>query len=281
MAASSLRSGADGDADLDNETIKSDRDAQSIDPCTGFIIEAVSTITTPSLDSQMGFNEMTPRISIGDPNEAMKKDKRVPDLKVLKYKYRRGDTRSNTTGKDIDESVYYDPDEKVGSDSDGDSDDNKRRRRVGSHDENGEGVEDPSDAIENTHHDNEDIDDHEDADDNESAPVKASAPVQAQRAAMIIMPSSPTTKKSFKMDTKSGDEGEEETNEELSEDALRQQKYRETPADVVVVALAMISTHVDLSSDSKEMAMKWLGVWDDASANYRALRTKGNNISGM
>lgn len=73
-------------------------DIQSIDPITGMVIEAVSTVTTPSIDYDNGFVEVTPRVDIGEEDteepDAAETRRRNAALK----RYMKGDPPSNITG---------------------------------------------------------------------------------------------------------------------------------------------------------------------------------------
>ena len=54
----------DGDEEDDGG---GDGDAASVDPLTGVEVEAVSTITQPSIDLEGTYHDPTPRVNVGDP----------------------------------------------------------------------------------------------------------------------------------------------------------------------------------------------------------------------
>lgn len=58
-------------------------------------------------------------------------------------------------------------------------------------------------------------------------------------------------------------------------------RYLVKPPDAVIIALAMMSSHIELSSREIEMAKRWLGLWDDNSLEFRLLKKKGIEMSGL
>lgn len=53
------------------------------------------------------------------------------------------------------------------------------------------------------------------------------------------------------------------------------------PKDVVILCFAMVSGHGDLEPIEKEIANKWLHIWDDGSRRYRKLVQRGISIGGL
>lgn len=53
------------------------------------------------------------------------------------------------------------------------------------------------------------------------------------------------------------------------------------PKDVIILCFAMVSGHGDLEPFEKEMANKWLHIWDDGSRRYRCLVLRGMSIGGL
>lgn len=53
------------------------------------------------------------------------------------------------------------------------------------------------------------------------------------------------------------------------------------PKDVVILCFAMVSGHGDLEPIEKEIANKWLHIWDDGSRRYRRLVQRGISIGGL
>lgn len=53
------------------------------------------------------------------------------------------------------------------------------------------------------------------------------------------------------------------------------------PSDTVILCFAMVSGHGDLEPHEKELANKWLHIWDDGSRRYRMLIKQGVNIAGL
>lgn len=68
--------------------------------------------------------------------------------------------------------------------------------------------------------------------------------------------------------------------EELGED-LYEVRYMMRPRDPVVLFCAMASAHGDLQDREREMAGKWIGIWDDASSRYKRLIVVGKGLSGL
>lgn len=53
------------------------------------------------------------------------------------------------------------------------------------------------------------------------------------------------------------------------------------PNDVIILCFAMVSGHGDLEPIEKEIANKWLHIWDDGSRRYRKLVERGISIGGL
>ena len=204
------RYGVDPTINDDNQSV------DSIDPLTGKIIDALSLVTLPTLDSQMGHFEITPRANEGDPNL----DYDEPELPDGFYAA--GDSESNITGK-----TYV---------SDG-----KKKPIDGAEVTNHEVEVEAEVAFHSSGNLADGIDLHESPQDEEvpAPPVKKTV-----------------------------------TDEDRNERSLKK------PADVVILALSMMTSNVDMSDKEREMAGKWLGLWDDASREFKILRQKGNNIAG-
>lgn len=53
------------------------------------------------------------------------------------------------------------------------------------------------------------------------------------------------------------------------------------PADDIVIAVAMVSSHSDLDGREQQVATAWLDIWDDATFEFKMLKKKGLDLSGM
>jgi hypothetical protein len=53
------------------------------------------------------------------------------------------------------------------------------------------------------------------------------------------------------------------------------------PKDVIILCFAMVSGHGDLDIHEKELANKWLHIWDDGSRRYSKLVRRGISIGGL
>jgi len=62
---------------------------------------------------------------------------------------------------------------------------------------------------------------------------------------------------------------------------LYSQRYLERPRDAIVLFCAMAAHHADLQERERSMGLKWIGLWDDASARYRRLVVIGSGLSGL
>ena len=58
-------------------------------------------------------------------------------------------------------------------------------------------------------------------------------------------------------------------------------RYLGLPPESVVLAVAMISVTVDMDPKERNAANRWLDLWDDNSMNFRVLRKRGKDISGL
>ena len=58
-------------------------------------------------------------------------------------------------------------------------------------------------------------------------------------------------------------------------------RYRGRPKDIVIIALALISRHCDLAQRDRELADKWLAIFDDCSASFRFLVRRGEGLNGL
>ena len=68
--------------------------------------------------------------------------------------------------------------------------------------------------------------------------------------------------------------------EELGEE-LYEYRYKRRPRDPVVLFCAMCMAHYEVGDKEKEMARKWIGVWDDASSRFKRLVVIGQGLSGL
>ena len=62
---------------------------------------------------------------------------------------------------------------------------------------------------------------------------------------------------------------------------LPEEKEFYMPKDVVILCFAMVSGHGDLEPVEKEIANKWLHIWDDGSRRYKKLVQRGISIGGL
>lgn len=62
---------------------------------------------------------------------------------------------------------------------------------------------------------------------------------------------------------------------------LPEETHFYAPKDVVILCFAMVSGHGDLEPIEKEIANKWLHIWDDGSRRYRRLVNRGISIGGL
>ena len=60
-----------------------------------------------------------------------------------------------------------------------------------------------------------------------------------------------------------------------------ERRYTARPDDVVVIAVAMVSSHNEIETREKEMANRWLDVWDDGTLDYKIVKKKGKDIAGL
>jgi hypothetical protein len=58
-------------------------------------------------------------------------------------------------------------------------------------------------------------------------------------------------------------------------------RYLGLPPESVVLAVAMISVTVDMDPKERNVANRWLDLWDDNSMNFRVLKKRGKDISGL
>lgn len=59
------------------------------------------------------------------------------------------------------------------------------------------------------------------------------------------------------------------------------QRYVQAPADIIVIAVAMVFAHHEIEVREKQMASRWLEMWDDTSRRYKLLVKKGKDINGI
>lgn len=58
-------------------------------------------------------------------------------------------------------------------------------------------------------------------------------------------------------------------------------RYVTRPAESIVLGVAMIASHAELEMREKQMANRWLDVWDDGSRAYKLLKKKGMDLAGL
>lgn len=58
-------------------------------------------------------------------------------------------------------------------------------------------------------------------------------------------------------------------------------RYVARPAESIVLGVAMISSHAELEVREKQMANRWLDVWDDGSRAFKLLKKKGMDLAGL
>ena len=58
-------------------------------------------------------------------------------------------------------------------------------------------------------------------------------------------------------------------------------RYVRRPDDDVVIAVAIISSHIDLDKREQQVANSWLDIWDDGSFEYKMLKKKGLDLTGL
>jgi hypothetical protein len=58
-------------------------------------------------------------------------------------------------------------------------------------------------------------------------------------------------------------------------------RYVNRPHDDIVVAVAMVSSHCELEKREQQVAISWLDIWDDGSFEYKMLKKKGLDLSGL
>lgn len=58
-------------------------------------------------------------------------------------------------------------------------------------------------------------------------------------------------------------------------------RYVTRPAESIVLGVAMISSHAEVETREKQMANRWLDVWDDGSRAFKLLKRKGMDLAGL
>jgi len=58
-------------------------------------------------------------------------------------------------------------------------------------------------------------------------------------------------------------------------------RYLKRPEEIIIISLAMIQGHSDIAPYEKEIAQKWLNIWDDATLDFKAIVEKGINIASL
>lgn len=58
-------------------------------------------------------------------------------------------------------------------------------------------------------------------------------------------------------------------------------RYVNTPADSIIMAIAMCTYHVEVNERERDLGKYWLEVWNDNSFEYKALIRKGKNLCGL
>ena len=62
---------------------------------------------------------------------------------------------------------------------------------------------------------------------------------------------------------------------------LFDERYTNAPADIIVTAVSMVATMCELDERERQLAARWLDVWEDHSRNFRLARLKGRNLCGI
>jgi hypothetical protein len=58
-------------------------------------------------------------------------------------------------------------------------------------------------------------------------------------------------------------------------------RLRQTPAENVILALAMSSSHIEVSERERNAAARWLEFWNNNTREFRVALIKGRNMAGM
>eukprot|EP01039_Chlorochromonas_danica_P009777 gene9777-10812_t len=62
---------------------------------------------------------------------------------------------------------------------------------------------------------------------------------------------------------------------------MLEERYRSPPAEVVIIALAMCTAHVEVREKERKASADWLEIWNDNSRNFKLAVLKGRNLSGL
>jgi len=60
-----------------------------------------------------------------------------------------------------------------------------------------------------------------------------------------------------------------------------ERRYVTRPAESIVLGVAMISSHAEVESREKQMANRWLDVWDDGTRAFKLVKRKGMDLAGL
>jgi hypothetical protein len=63
--------------------------------------------------------------------------------------------------------------------------------------------------------------------------------------------------------------------------ATYEARYVNRPSDIVVLAMALIESHHEISLRERQMATRWLDTWDDNSRDFKLLKKKGMDMCGI
>jgi hypothetical protein len=63
--------------------------------------------------------------------------------------------------------------------------------------------------------------------------------------------------------------------------ATYEARYVNRPSDIVVLAMALIESHHEISLRERQMATRWLDTWDDNSRDFKLLKRKGMDMCGI
>lgn len=59
------------------------------------------------------------------------------------------------------------------------------------------------------------------------------------------------------------------------------ERYTKAPADIIVTAVSMVATMCEINERERQLASRWLDVWEDGSRNFRLAKRKGRDLCGI
>lgn len=62
---------------------------------------------------------------------------------------------------------------------------------------------------------------------------------------------------------------------------MLEERYKSPPAEVVIIALAMCTAHIEVRGKERKAAADWLEIWNDSSRDFKLAVLKGRNLSGL